>query len=346
MRGKPRVLVTQIVENLRTALDYMIFELSVLNERELNERLPQFVVADSESDFERQAKRRLADIDAGLVEQIVVYKVDRLTRSREVKILMRFPMGRNVVTRQAVHGSVVIRKKRRSRIVGQTAMGVEVLRTRVVSENANGAESSNPGGVLEIHGDQPTRHWICDRRPRPVPKLGPLEIDRKSEPFDVYNDVGSPHPFAAKRPILAALNCGINDDRVLRSTALESAHEMAARRTKPSFGGAFRSRRCLVPADGWFEWQRDRVGQVAYFVALEDGSPISFAALWEHWGKSKQCPRILQQSLRRQPHLVFRFPVPSINSSCVRLASCLRPGCLGRLHVGRFEDRRRLYSGV
>ncbi len=47
-------------------------------------------------------------------------------------------------------------------------------------------------------------------RPRPVPKLGPFEIDRKSEPFDVYNDVGSPHPFAAKRPILAALNCGIN----------------------------------------------------------------------------------------------------------------------------------------
>ena len=93
VRGKPRVLVTQIVENLRTALDYMIFELSVLNERELNERLPQFVVADSESDFERQAKRRLADIDAGLVEQIVVYKVDRLTRSREVKILMRLPDG-------------------------------------------------------------------------------------------------------------------------------------------------------------------------------------------------------------------------------------------------------------
>ena len=59
VRGKPRVLVTQIVENLRTALDYMIFELSVLNERELNERLPQFVVADSESDFARQAKRRL-----------------------------------------------------------------------------------------------------------------------------------------------------------------------------------------------------------------------------------------------------------------------------------------------
>ena len=30
-----------------------------------------------------------------------------------------------------------------------------------MSENANGAESSNPGGVLEIRGDQPTRHWLC-----------------------------------------------------------------------------------------------------------------------------------------------------------------------------------------
>ena len=36
----------------------------------------------------------------------------------------------------------------------------------VVSENTNGGESSNPGGVLEIRGDQPTRHWTCDRRSR------------------------------------------------------------------------------------------------------------------------------------------------------------------------------------
>ena len=35
----------------------------------------------------------------------------------------------------------------------------------VVFENANGAESSNPRGVVEILGDPPTWHWICDRRP-------------------------------------------------------------------------------------------------------------------------------------------------------------------------------------
>ncbi len=55
--------------------------------------------------------------------------------------------------------------------------------------------------------------------------------------------------------------------------------------TKPSFGAAFGSRRCLVPADGWFEWQRTGYGKQPYFLALEDGSPLSFAALWEHWGK-------------------------------------------------------------
>ena len=40
------------------------------------------------------------------------------------------------------------------------------------------------------------------------------------------------------------------------------------------------------------------------------------------------------------------YPVPSINSSCMRLAHLLQPGCFGRLHVGRFKSRRRLYSGV
>ena len=53
--------------------------------------------------------------------------------------------------------------------------------------------------------------------------------------------------------------------------------------TKPSFGAAFRSRRCLVPANGWFEWQRAGHGKQPLFLALEDGSPLSFAALWEHW---------------------------------------------------------------
>ena len=64
------------MENLRTALDYMIFELSVLNEPNLNERVPQFVIADNKSGFEGQAKKRLrylTDEQKSFVEQIQPY---------------------------------------------------------------------------------------------------------------------------------------------------------------------------------------------------------------------------------------------------------------------------------
>ena len=62
--------------------------------------------------------------------------------------------------------------------------------------------------------------------------------------------------------------------------------------TKPSFRAAFRTRRCLVSADGWFEWQRTGHGKRPWFLALANGSPVSFAALWERWSGSGA--RILQ----------------------------------------------------
>ena len=55
---------------------------------------------------------------------------------------------------------------------------------------------------------------------------------------------------------------------------------------KPAYRAAFRARRCLVPANGWFEWQGAGRGKQPWFVALTDGSPLSFAALWERWDKA------------------------------------------------------------
>ena len=51
--------------------------------------------------------------------------------------------------------------------------------------------------------------------------------------------------------------------------------------SKPAYGAAFRARRCLVPANGWFEWKRSGGGKQPYFLAPADGSFLSFAALWE-----------------------------------------------------------------
>ena len=52
-------LVAQIVENLRTSLDYVVYQLSAMNQPNLNEQVPQFVIADSKSSFDKQAKTRL-----------------------------------------------------------------------------------------------------------------------------------------------------------------------------------------------------------------------------------------------------------------------------------------------
>ncbi len=57
---------------------------------------------------------------------------------------------------------------------------------------------------------------------------------------------------------------------------------------KPSFSAAFRFRRCLVPANGWFEWKRDGPARQPWFVTLAEGSPLSFAALWERWDKAEE----------------------------------------------------------
>jgi len=52
---------------------------------------------------------------------------------------------------------------------------------------------------------------------------------------------------------------------------------------KPSFRSAYRRRRCLVLADGWYEWQRDGAVKQPYFIAFAEREPFGMAGLWESW---------------------------------------------------------------
>lgn len=54
-------------------------------------------------------------------------------------------------------------------------------------------------------------------------------------------------------------------------------------REKPSFRSAYRRRRCLVLADGYYEWQRSGPVKQPYYIALADGEPFGMAGLWESW---------------------------------------------------------------
>src|ERR1019366_5759135 len=54
--------------------------------------------------------------------------------------------------------------------------------------------------------------------------------------------------------------------------------------TSPAFREAFQRRRCLVPADWFYEWKKiDGKSKQPYAIALNDGSLFSFAGLWETW---------------------------------------------------------------
>jgi len=52
---------------------------------------------------------------------------------------------------------------------------------------------------------------------------------------------------------------------------------------KPAFRAALRSRRCLIVADGFYEWQKLGARKQPYFIGLRDGGPFGFAGLWERW---------------------------------------------------------------
>jgi putative SOS response-associated peptidase YedK len=69
------------------------------------------------------------------------------------------------------------------------------------------------------------------------------------------------------------------DDPSIGDRLANARSETAA--TKPSFRRAFRSRRCLVVTDGFYEWQRSNGRKQPYFIGLKNDHPFGLAGLWD-----------------------------------------------------------------
>jgi len=52
---------------------------------------------------------------------------------------------------------------------------------------------------------------------------------------------------------------------------------------KPAYRAAYRHRRCVVLADGFYEWRREGDSKTPYFISLASGEPFALAGLWENW---------------------------------------------------------------
>jgi len=83
---------------------------------------------------------------------------------------------------------------------------------------------------------------------------------------------------------------------------------------KPAFRAAMRRRRCLFPADGFYEWKPDGARKRPYFVRMKSGGPMAFAGLWETWtgpnGEEQESAAIVTTSANRACAAIHdRMPV-------------------------------------
>jgi putative SOS response-associated peptidase YedK len=70
-------------------------------------------------------------------------------------------------------------------------------------------------------------------------------------------------------------------DSSVAASMINARSETAS--TKPAFRDAMKSRRCLIPADGFYEWAKTGKGKQPYCFEVNDGELFAFAGLWDRW---------------------------------------------------------------
>ncbi len=82
---------------------------------------------------------------------------------------------------------------------------------------------------------------------------------------------------------------------------------------RPAFRAAFAYRRCLIPADGFYEWQQTNDSKQPYLIRARDENPLAFAGLWERWQRGQQviesCTIITMSANKSLAPIHHRMPV-------------------------------------
>lgn len=84
---------------------------------------------------------------------------------------------------------------------------------------------------------------------------------------------------------------------------------------KPAFRAAFKERRCIVPADGYYEWTGAKGNKQPHYITRADDKPIGFAGLWERWRDKANDDTVETFTILTMPssgpigHLHDRMPV-------------------------------------
>lgn len=120
----------------------------------------------------------------------------------------------------------------------------------------------------------PSRFNIAPTQPVAVIRLSGSDIDQP-----IYPDGILPKKEGAlmRWGLIPHFAKEINTDRPMINARSETIA------VKPSFRGPFRRRKCLIPADGFYEWKRGGASPIPHHICLPDHSPFTFGAIWEAW---------------------------------------------------------------
>ncbi len=120
---------------------------------------------------------------------------------------------------------------------------------------------------------------------------------------------------AAESRELALLHWGLippwAKDTSIGSRLINARSETVAE--KPAFRTAWQRRRCLIPADGFYEWQKRGSEKQPHYIHRADGEPLAFAGLWERWEKGEapieSCTILTTEPNAMMAELHQRMPV-------------------------------------
>ncbi len=136
-------------------------------------------------------------------------------------------------------------------------------------------------GVLLSAGTPlpPTRYNIPPGGRIPAIRPKPTRPQSQSNPIDYFGS----SPDSSVSHELTSLHWGLTPAwaRSADSPLVNARAESLA--DKPTFRDAFRSRRCLIPASGFYEWKISGRAREPWLFRLRDHQPFAFAALWETW---------------------------------------------------------------
>ena len=155
--------------------------------------------------------------------------------------------------------------------------------------------------------------------------------------YNISPSQDAPVILNAGGPVMRMLRWGLvpawaKEEKIGYSMINAKAETVAA---KPSYRNAFKKRRCLVVADGFYEWKRAGTVKLPHWFTLRDGEPFAFAGLWETWTRP-------DQSELQTFTIITTEPNELVNPCHNRMPVILPPESFEQWLDPEFQDAERL----